>query len=153
MTTNLELINQYRELQKKVREQIKTEGSNIAKEVFKEVFEKHPGLTYIVIRGYTPEFNDGEPCVHGQEVLFGYKWVGKQESFDFADYDLEEEFCFDLETRTHCNSACNTLNDVSTTLSDLEELLKEIYDTNFELKIRYSQGNVDINYDSYDCGY
>lgn len=150
---NLDLINQYRELQKKVKKQLQTEGTEIAKELFKQFFQEHPGLTKLVINGYTPGFNDGEPCVHEQRIVCGTSWGAEKKYFDFSDYDLEEFFEFNKENNNHVNASCESLKSLEGAMEDLKEILEGIYGTCWELKISYSNGEVSIEQEDYDCGY
>jgi hypothetical protein len=36
------------------------------KNILREIFDVIPGLTHIEVVGYTPSFNDGDPCTHDQ---------------------------------------------------------------------------------------
>lgn len=59
------------------------EGEDAVKELFKELFDKHPQLASVTWRQYTPYFNDGDPC---------YFRVGEFEAdFDDEEYDEEED--------------------------------------------------------------
>lgn len=153
MSANLEIISQYQELKKNVQTLLQEKGSIVAEELFKQFFEKHVGLTKLVIYGYTPGFNDGEPCVHSQRVVIGTSW-GDGKYFDFSDEeDLEEFFEFNEETSTHVNTTCTSLDNTGSYLEELQEIFQGIYGTNFELRISYVNGSVVIEQDTYDCGY
>jgi len=59
------------------------EGEDAVKELFKELFDKHPQLQSVTWRQYTPYFNDGDPC---------YFRVGEFETdFDGEEYEDEDE--------------------------------------------------------------
>lgn len=57
------------------------EGEAAVKDLFKELFDKHPALQAVEWRQYTPYFNDGDPC---------YFRVGEFEA-DFDGYEEDEE--------------------------------------------------------------
>jgi len=58
------------------------EGEDAVKELFKELFDKHPQLVSVTWQQYTPYFNDGDPC---------YFRVGEFETNFDTDEDDEEE--------------------------------------------------------------
>jgi hypothetical protein len=48
--------------QRKIKAQFQENGTKLIKEVFKEFFDKNPGITAVVWTQYTPFFNDGDTC-------------------------------------------------------------------------------------------
>jgi len=62
---------------------LEEEGEDAVKELFKELFDKHPQLQSVTWRQYTPYFNDGDPC---------YFRVGEFETdFDGEEADEDED--------------------------------------------------------------
>ena len=127
-------------------------------------FSKPQKAKLIYIIGWTPGFNDGEPCTHSQESFVGssHTWSYRGEeclSYDFDDYELFDEFDVEFNESgdvilSHINSDCKTLDLVSKQVNAYEELVERVYNTNFELKVTLnSEGKVVVDQDWYDCGY
>lgn len=57
-----------KELKTKFDKIVKKEGEKALEEIFKEAINKHNDLQEICIRGYTPSFNDGDPCIYGMGI-------------------------------------------------------------------------------------
>ena len=165
LQTILDLQKQRDEFERNLRETAKTGLSDI----FKEVFNKHQGLKAIVFQGYTPSFNDGEPCEHSSYVSVGQAhyqnswrndgtfWLSSNDDID--GYECYEDFFeveYDKEARTFSsiNSSCQTLKQAYEELSSLTEIVDMVYDTNFEVYIKLEDdGSVSITDNYYDCGY
>ena len=54
------------------------------KEAVQLIFDNYPGLNFFEIKGYTPSFNDGDPCTHWSFL------VDPDEACD--EYDEEDGF-------------------------------------------------------------
>lgn len=141
---------------------------------FKEVFDNIPGLQKFAIRGYTPEFNDGEECLHRAEIFVGY-WQPKENynkekmiwDTDIEDEDLVEWFTRSgLEPKTYYdeytdgdpNPSVNHQCDINSLLelkqsSEIITLIDLLLDTNYTVYIELIDGNVVIKHEHYDCGY
>lgn len=158
------LLKQYEEINAELNKQISENGKQFLESVFQEIFDENEGLKLIYIVGYTPGFNDGEPCTHSQESYVGashfWNYLGKDEiSYDFDDRELYEEFEveFDEDANTvlsHINSQCKTLDQVVKQVAAYEELIERVYETNFEIKVTLDEnGKAVVDHDWYDCGY
>ena len=154
-----------------IKEQLKSESEVILAEVFKEVFNTHPGLKKFVFRGSTPSFNDGEPCVHSSEscaaawqikkyFMNGETYVSYVSYGDLLEYDEIVEF-FDFAERddgeegaTSCNDDCKDLIAVEQQLLNLERLVDLVYETNYQVFVELNDdGSVSVGFEEYDCGY
>ena len=164
MTDIKSLLKQYEEVNAELNKQIAENGKQFLESVFQEIFDQNEGLRLIYIIGWTPGFNDGEPCTHSQESFVGssHTWSYRGEerlSYDFGDRELYEEFDVEFEEGSdkvvkHINSDCKTLDLVSKRVNAYEELVERVYDTNFEIKVTLnSEGKVVVDQDWYDCGY
>ncbi len=156
------LLKQYEEINAELNKQISENGKQFLESVFQEIFDGNEGLKFILIRGVTPSFNDGEPCTHSQLTFVGFSrvwtWKGEEQiSYDFDDYELFEDFEVEFDQQdnviSHINSECKTLGDVQSKVDQYEELISRVYETNFELKITLVNGKVSIDHDWYDPGY
>jgi hypothetical protein len=121
-----------------------------------------PGLQYIAenygndidiitIIGYTPGFNDGEPCEHSSDYMFGYSdlenyggeylmedWFEDQE--ELIEKLLEKEVKVPAEVKTFVATA-------------LDEYFEKKLGTNYRVHIIFENGTYRIEEDEYDCGY
>lgn len=102
-----------------------------------------PGLNTITLRGYTQAFNDGEPCIHGQDgpYLNGRdQWGG------------EDSFGGDREWGVGIDNA--PFHAVSRILGDMDGFFEEAFGTNWELRFqRLEDGSISFEMEEYDCGY
>lgn len=158
------LLKQYEEINAELNKQISENGKQFLESVFQEIFDQNEGLKLIYIVGWTPSFNDGEPCTHSQESYVGarhfWNYLGEDNiSYDFDDRELYEEFEveFDEDGNTvlsHINSECKTLDEVAKQVAAYEELVERVYETNFVIKVTLNDnGKVVLDHDWYDCGY
>lgn len=148
---------------------LKQSAKDNLKEVFKELFDKHEGLRAVVFQGYTPSFNDGEPCEHSSSVSIGQasyrkSWRNDGTHYLSSDDDIEgyenyEEF-FEVEydeeeqTFSSINSNCKNMKEAYSDLQALAEIIDMVYHTNFEVFIKLEEdGSVSITDEEYDCGY
>lgn len=149
------LLKQYEEVNAALNKQIQDNGKEFIQNLFQDVFDQNPGLNFVMIRGWTPAFNDGEPCTHSQETFVGrVSWGSYQ---DFSDYELYDEFEveFDEDDNVikHANSDCKTLNQVYEQLEAYSEIIERVFDTNFEIQAKLVNGKVVVTEDEYGCGY
>ena len=155
------LLKQYEEVNAELNKQIAENGKQFLESVFQELFDQNEGLKLIYILGWTPGFNDGEPCTHSQESFVGDSHhVGylNREYYDFEERELFDEFGVELDEDdnilSHINSECKTLDRVDKQVSTYEELVERVYNTNFEIKVYLNaEGKVVVDQDWYDCGY
>ena len=115
------------------------------------LFAEHPNLNCVVILGSTPSWNDGDECVHSEEIFVN---------------DLDE--CAEIlgEDADTCGDgkapAWTLLNEklpskeatsISKALKALEGLREIIYGTNWQLRLERQDGKVKITKKDYNCGY
>ncbi len=124
-----------------------------------------PGLKYIAetygdelgvitILGWTPGFNDGEPCEHTTEHLYGYGAL--------ANYGLEylvEDWFEGVENAEDkieelLEKEVNTPKEVLEFVwNALENWADRKYETNYRVHFIFENGTYRIEEDEYDCGY
>lgn len=100
------------------------------------------GLNVITIRGSTPSFNDGDPCIHSQDVYLNY----------LNDYG---ETC-DCEKAkdVYPYTQPAAFKRAAAMLNLMENELRGAFDTNWEITVtRGDNGTVTWTEDEYDCGY
>lgn len=174
-----QLLNQYQESARALREHLRQDGKRKLEEYLTEVFATHEGFNKAAIIGYTPSFNDGEPCEHSQEVYTGavkrgiYTWRNNSPyiSVDFSERedegltaffvgedeelpDDEDLVAMEAIVAKLPNLTCETIEEVEGILNGLEDVFRQVFETNFILKIEKGEnGNVTIDVEEYDCGY
>lgn len=147
------LLKQYEQVNKELNKQIKENGNEFIEALFQEIFDQHEGLNFVLIRGYTPGFNDGEPCTHSQNTFVGANDYGSY--LDFEDYELYEEFGVEEDdAENHINKDCKTLKEAKAQIEAYDEIIERVFVTNFDLKITKGEdGKVKVVEDEYWCGY
>lgn len=158
MSNIKELLQQYEQVNAELNKQIQENGKEFISSVFQEVFDNNPGLKFVYILGWTPGFNDGEPCTHSQETFVGSSYYAtwrEKDYYDFEEREMYEEFDTDEDNpANHINKECKTLDSVASQLAVYDEIIERVFDTNFELKISLDKnGKVQVDQDYYDCGY
>lgn len=151
------VMNTYKEAQQKLddaksklNELIFDNGKeNVLSIIFKPLFEKYSDLNIIGYLGFTPSFNDGEPCKNCSSFCVGL-------DYDFLEIrgNFEYDFEYDEDTETHLNSNCFNLTDTVEDIADFERLIEHLYDTNYKVVItRAENDEVKVYHDYYDAGY
>lgn len=129
----------------------------LMKELQKEGTE---GLSHIFVLGFTPEFNDGEECVHRTVVFIendrsNHKYtnvIEYHERFDYdLDYDNPPSHIIDINAGISREQARELEDAFSKKYS---YILEEVLGTNWKLEIEFLEdGEVKITHGDYDCGY
>lgn len=121
-----------------------------------------PGLKYIAetygeelgvitIIGWTPGFNDGEPCEHSTDHMYGYS--------DLQNYGMEyllEEWFEDDEEKVNklLEQDVKATDEVKMFVATaLDEYFEEKFGTNYRVHILFENNTYRIEEDEYDCGY
>jgi hypothetical protein len=102
-----------------------------------------PGMTSVVLTGYTPGFNDGEPCVHGMEELYlnGLSGYG-----DRLDQESEDDDSF-VKWSDDFKKAAKILEGMG-------DALEEAFDTNWRITVKADEsGTLTWEEEEYNCGY
>lgn len=114
-------------------DEIKRIEDELFKNVIEYIFDNFPKLVEIKLRGYTPAFNDGEPC----EFRLAYNYIDTEFVTDENPLSRDEIYSI-----TQKISKCLKLLP--------QEFFTSRFDTNgFELTI--TKDNVTVG--EYDCGY
>lgn len=139
---------------------MKTLNDDFISQVIQELKVKY-GDFAIVVRGYTPSFNDGDIIEHRHyhSICVGYQESGDYKWFKYDDLSAEddEELSEYLELNSDLMLSINSKHiDSLTFTSDMEalaELIDQIYRTDYEVKIKVKGDVVDFTHEDYDCGY
>ena len=143
---------------------------------FEEFFEKFPHVHAVIIQGFTPRFNDGDPCYHSQEVMMncgdligsGYIYRGdtlgeldpvaraivEGELGISGDDTLSPDVLYPERNNPEWEAYIEKYSEAHKTMEDMKEVFEFIYDTDFEIKvIRHADGAITVSKEGYDCGY
>lgn len=139
---------------------MKTLNDDFIKQVIQELKVKY-GDFAIVVRGWTPDFMDGDICEHNYDysICVGYRESGNYKWFNHDGLSAEdyEELSEYLELNSDLMLSINSKHiDSLTFTSEMEalaELIDQIYRTDYEVKIKVKGDVVDFTHEDYDCGY
>lgn len=152
-----------------LKDEVKKNGTQGLAEIAKDVFNQVEGLRKFVIVGYTPGFNDGEPCYHSSFYgIGGYHyaehWRDKGTYYvggdEVAEHENWEEF-FEIdefptypEPIVYANSGVKDQDKAYRLIGQLDDVCEVLYGTNYEVRVTLNDdGSVGVQVDDYDCGY
>lgn len=160
-----------------LKAQVVEQGTEGLAEIAKDVFDQINGLKKFVIVGYTPSFNDGEPCEHSSFYGFGaYHWrenwqkdgtyylngdeVAERayfaEFFDLEDFEFYESVDNPDTPIVYANSgvAANDFDKAYSLIGAMDDVCEMLFDTNYAIYFTLNDdGSVTVQQDDYDCGY
>lgn len=137
-----------------IRKLVKDHGDEMVTGFFETLFAENKNLDVVLVYGYTPGFNDGDPCTHTQYSVYDAEEIN--DTFDFYDYFSDEDEDDVDEKTSKLNEHLSTKDayEIESKIDSIEELLERVYDTNFYLCVlRKEDGSIEINTGDYDCGY
>lgn len=106
-------------------------------------------LNSIVVIGYTPGFNDGEPCTHGQRDPY---LNGRDEYDDDApDVFTEDGESDEMVEEPVLDAKAKSL--VLDILAGMADLLEDAFGTNWAIRVKRTDNGVVFEQEDYDCGY
>jgi hypothetical protein len=76
------------------RQQMLDASEDIFNSFTEAVFKENPNLHAVVIQGYTPAFNDGDLCLHSQDVMVSteqFEWHGYESGDEKSNENGDEE--------------------------------------------------------------
>lgn len=151
-------FTEFKNIRKQYEDYRKNLNSQFLKSVIDELKVKYGDFAVVFI-GYTPSFNDGEPCKHSSDYSYPMRLVeskwGKYWDNDDRESaeDYTELFELDDETETSINTHLENDEDFKAVLYHLDDLISEVYETNYEVKIKVKGDSVLIEHEDYYCDY
>lgn len=156
------LVAEYERVNAELNKQLSANGDEFFVGLFTKMFAEHAGLNKVCVVGWTPGFNDGDPCEHSYEIFVGA--VTEYNGTQYVDYDEREEPAeffggYNEETESvdvtqNPNASCTTLKEVHASVDNFSDIIHRVYGTNFILKVtRGEDGTAEVECDEYDCGY
>lgn len=113
-------------------------------------------LNIITLIGYTPGFNDGEPCTHSSDWGVGYGFLADhgledsmEEWFEDEEGEVQEELIEEL-----MNKDVEVPQEVKDFISQvLDPYFEEKLETDYRVTVFFENGTYRIEEEDYDCGY
>lgn len=128
------------------------------KEVLTAAFSEIPELSFIWLRGYTPSWNDGEPCYHHMNTATNLSDPDYliREYYDQMK-DLPDNFIETCKANDYADLLIKRpqIERLHKLLQNMSSLFQAVYDTNFDvIWTRKDGGNTPMSVRrEYDCGY
>lgn len=163
--TFIEVTNKIKELEAQYKKAVNDAAAEVTAEILKS------GIPFIVILGWTPGFNDGEPCEHSTDYMYSFDQLEDHGiELDFLSDDVQEElndvpaWRAPQEVKDAYDSDFNKISgyDFRIRNKDVESAIDNVlipafdnaYGTNYKITIwRDSDGVVHLEQDDYECGY
>lgn len=166
-TEMAEEINRLSKEQKAIRRNLFTQFTA-------QIFDEYPSLNRVVVRGYTPGFNDGDPCTHSHDTYVGvngfaelneeaedengraaFHYVNNDENPDLAwgeRYVLNEGvdgYAFNTDLKPE------EIQVILFAFNAFSEAIEDLYNTDFTLTWARNRddGKISFTHEHYDCGY
>lgn len=165
-------LQEFKDLQKAVSTFATTHKDEIFADGLAGAFAVNPDIKAILINGYTPGFNDGDPCTHTQYSIIDSEEI-KDHVSDSSEMiafllGFESEEAMDIEIQEKDLDVDEVLEgldlgdfpyeisrEVDSHLEGLEDVLHEVMGTDWQiLAVRQADGSIKtMTNEYYDCGY
>ena len=111
-------------------------------------FSSNTRPIYLYIQGYTPSFNDGDPCTHRSYVH------DREDIISEGILEYESEFFGSIDEQ-QIEESLDPPNseEFRDALEAVEEALEYKYGTDYQVLITLKDNNISYVRDHYDCGY
>lgn len=113
--------------------QIKKDGEELFKEVFKELFDQHPILEKVYFTAFTPHFSDGDENIYSRNDMYpvfireslpeDFKKSYDDENWSYLGYELEYAKSLSEEQA----KAYEALSKLDSNLSGMGDVFKTIF--------------------------
>lgn len=149
-------LQEYREMQTQLRALLRQHGEQLIQAVFEEVFALDGGINFVMTRGSTPQWNDGDECTHSSEMFTGVQRQGYNNRVyrDYESYDLGDRFTDEDGEFVNSEADNQNLANATSLLWEFDDLFQDVYGTNYEVVgRRNSSGQIVVEAEEYECGY
>lgn len=130
---------------KKQEEEFFTKQKEVFNQVIEYIFNQDDRIRVIGCTGYTPGFNDGDPCTHSQEF-----WINEDENY--KPY-LSNGQLWDGEGNEPESYEYKEFEKYIDILKQLENVIERMYNTDFHIVWYKEDGKVVMKVEDYYCGY
>lgn len=133
---------------------VKSDGKEMVKGFFEILFADHKDLEMVLVYGYTPGFNDGDPCSHTQYSIFdGNEIIDTVDLLDILEFDEDEDEDDALEN-INSKLSSTEAQKIERKIDAVDDLLERVYYTDFYVFARrLEDGTIEIDKGDYECGY
>lgn len=136
----MNLLEEFIKVKTEYVRMINENGLEIIADFILQLHKDEEKFNAVYITGSTPSWNDGEPCEHSTYVYLD------DEIFESIDFEFPEDFEANNMPRVMQRELENKINFV-------DEILHELYGTNYYFWAVIVDGKVTIDHGEYDCGY
>lgn len=146
-----ETTKQIAEAQEAYKNAVKDAVEPTLDHIAKEYGDK---IDLITILGYTPGFNDGDPCEHGSDYGFGFEWLANYGLEDVVEDLVEDEEDVEQKIEELMSKEVVVPEELKNFVGQvLDPFYKEKHETDYIVYIFFENGTYRIVEDEYDCGY
>ena len=157
MTMTIQEVEQYVdermstiiELQEDFQRKIEEEFHNILKPCMKMILEQL-NLEGMLIFGYTPGFNDGDPCEHSTCLP---EYYDDEDCYGVNGADMSAEDEADAIRYIKAYDEAKAYSVFNKLIKALDEPFEKVYGTDWYLLFRLKDGEIEVQKGGYDCGY
>lgn len=132
-----------------------------ATEILKGLF-KEADLDILLFIGYTPGFNDGDPCEHSSYTVTDSEEIYENESmYDITDYDYEDhKYKAEIQSESFIINKTYNSKSYEERVVHREELdlvnfiFDKLYHTNYQVEVYINKDDeIVVEQSEYYCGY
>lgn len=124
-------------------------------DIITELFALYPDLDEVCIWGYTPGFNDGDPCYHHGDWYIRWKGLrfGGDDCIYFQVSSVEEGYASKIIEDEDATLAVDVPSKLMTALNRMSDYFEHDYGTNHVSIFARQEDKVCFHACDYDCGY
>lgn len=138
---------------REIKQQLSKAYNEVTIEKFFDDYKDSEKPLFVYIQGYTPGFNDGDPCEHSVETTIGVD-LGDLLEYSNVDSDLFSNFDLTVELFKHEYLFAKEPGNLREYIQVLlEELLYRKFGTDWQILIKCHNGIVEYRKSDYYCGY
>ena len=119
--------------------------------ILREVFDALPELTHIEVIGYTPSFNDGDPCYHDGNWYI--RWMGLWSECDYFELEHVENGEASIIYDEDAKRPVDVPPKLISALDMMSQYFEYDFGTNSVSIFARQNGKVNFYSCDYDCGY
>ena len=156
-----ELQQSYRKIGAELSEFVRQNQRGLLNDLASEL-KAIPGMNKMVVKGYTPGFNDGDACTHSSDVYYNktyhFSELSEEDVYGLGEFlgapeDIDDDLYEWVENNPINTFSEDDSKEIGKIASMLDSLIEEIYDTDYIVFIDLTTNEPTITYKDYYCGY
>lgn len=165
--TNLEILIQLKAEVSRTNNELYTFISDKKKDLIMDIareLKAIPGMNKIIVKGYTPRFNDGDECTHSSAVYYNKRYdfgeIAEEEIYGLAEFlgvpeeFLEEDELYNWDEISNINTYDDAdSNKIGELISLLDDMIETTYYSDYIVFIDLTTDEPTIKTEDYDCGH